>query len=412
MAEGAWLPSGGSVPSRPAPATRFAGRLLYPDNLKVVLIAAIIVIHAVLSYSGNLDVWPYTEVREVTLSPVGEAVVFTVVGPFAFFLIALLFLVAGLLARPSMERKGPAGYSRERLLRLGVPFGIYVLLVQPLLVYALEHPLGVAPGSYWEEFLGSPPQLDMGPLWFVGVLLIYSLGYAVLVALRPSGRRRQVVSIRAAHLAVLAAVVAPATSLVRLAFPIGGEIWLSGLNFWEWPACIVAFGLGIAGARQGWLRAVPDRLFAQCRTVTLVTVGVLAVFLAVGAGLGWIDDEVWRGGPHAVAIAYAAQEGVLTVFGPVWLLGEAQRHLGRPLRWVGPVARRSAYGAFIVQTPVLIALAVALRPVPVPAELKALLVAGGGVTGSFALAWLLIDRVPGAERVLSSSPAGRGEIDG
>ena len=58
------------------------------------------------------------------------------------------------------------------------------------------------------------------------------------------------------------------------------------------------------------------------------------------------------------------------------------------------------YAAFIVQSFVLIGLAGALRPVPAPAEIKALLVAGGGVVGSFALAWLLV-RIPGLRRVLA-----------
>jgi hypothetical protein len=48
----------------------------------------------------------------------------------------------------------------------------------------------------------------------------------------------------------------------------------------------------------------------------------------------------------------------------------------------------------------LIALAIALRPLPLPAEVKALIVAAGGVTGSFALAWLLVSRVPGVRRIL------------
>jgi hypothetical protein len=54
----------------------------------------------------------------------------------------------------------------------------------------------------------------------------------------------------------------------------------------------------------------------------------------------------------------------------------------------------------IVQGLVLIALAVALRPLSLAAEVKALIVAVGGVTGSFALAWLLIKRVPSAARIL------------
>ncbi|MGZ8719103.1 MAG: hypothetical protein ACXWXY_08025, partial [Aeromicrobium sp.] len=98
------------------------------------------------------------------------------------------------------------------------------------------------------------------------------------------------------------------------------------------------------------------------------------------------------------ALVFAAIESVLVVFGPVWLLGVAQRHLNRQFRW-GPVLGRTAYGAFMVQTLILIGLAVALRPVPVPAELKALVVASGGVVGSFALAWLLIRHVPGMARI-------------
>jgi hypothetical protein len=54
----------------------------------------------------------------------------------------------------------------------------------------------------------------------------------------------------------------------------------------------------------------------------------------------------------------------------------------------------------MVQGIVLIGLAVVVRPIPMVAEVKALIVAGGGVAGSFALAWLLISRVPGIARVL------------
>ena len=49
---------------------------------------------------------------------------------------------------------------------------------------------------------------------------------------------------------------------------------------------------------------------------------------------------------------------------------------------------------------VLIGLAIALRPLPLPAEVKALIVAGGGIAGSFALSWLLISRIPGVARIL------------
>jgi len=90
---------------------------------------------------------------------------------------------------------------------------------------------------------------------------------------------------------------------------------------------------------------------------------------------------------------------VLVVFGPVWLLAVAQRHLRRHLPW-GAWLGRSAFGAFVLQTPVLIGLALALRPVHLPAEIKALVVAAASVALSYGLAHLLITRVPGAARIL------------
>jgi hypothetical protein len=54
----------------------------------------------------------------------------------------------------------------------------------------------------------------------------------------------------------------------------------------------------------------------------------------------------------------------------------------------------------MLQGLVLIGLAIALRPLPLPADVKALIVAGAGVAGSFALSWLFISRVPGVARIL------------
>ena len=372
-----------------------AGRTAYLDNLKVLLIVAIIAIHAVLSYAGTIEAWSYTGVREVTLHPAVEVVLLVTVSPFGLFMITLLFLMAGLLTAPSLERKGPGRFARDRLIRLGLPFTAFALVVQPVTMYALEHPLGEAPGSFWQEFLGDERQLDTGPLWFVGVLLVYSLAYAAWVARTPH-RPRSGRPVTAARLALTAAVVAPAAFLVRTLYPYGGDSGLTDLNFWQWPACVAVFSMGVVASRQGWLEHVPDLLHRRCRTVTLVaTVTMFAVLTTVGFS-DRIDQAM--GGWSWPAAAFTTVETVLSVFGPVWLLGSAQRHLGRRL-WSRPLSR-SAYGAFMVQSVVLIGLAALMRDLPLTAEVKAVLLASGGVAACFGIAWLLISRVPGMARVL------------
>jgi peptidoglycan/LPS O-acetylase OafA/YrhL len=70
----------------------------------------------------------------------------------------------------------------------------------------------------------------------------------------------------------------------------------------------------------------------------------------------------------------------------------------QPTRTRPPLGRtnraRSSYAAFMLQGPVLVALALALQPIDLPGDVKALVVATLGIVGSFALAWRLVTRTP------------------
>jgi hypothetical protein len=361
-----------------------------------VLIAAIIAMHAIAGYAGGIEVWTYAAVRETTLAPATELALVVVALPFGLFMIALLFLVAGLLAVPSMQRKGPRQFAHDRLIRLGVPFAVYVLLVQPVVVYAMAHPLGYLPGTYWEEFIGANGSIDTGPLWFVGVLLIFSLAYAARTHLRgPRPTAVTVIGVR--HLAIGAALVAPASFLVRLLYPYGSEAGFTDLNLWQWPACLASFTLGIAAAASGWQQSVPDHVRRTCRAVTLAAIAAVAALMVTATRNERVEDLL--GGWNLYAAGFAVLDALLCMFGSAWMLSVAQRRLHRPLP-AGPALSRSAFGAFILQTPILIGLAMALRPVDLPAEAKALLVASAGVGASFALSWLIVTHVPGARRIL------------
>lgn len=365
----------------------------------MVLIAAIILIHGVLGYVGSDQYWSYADVQETTLHPVTEAVLAVIAVPFGLFMMALLFLVAGLLTPPSLRRKGVRRFVNDRLVRLGTPFVAFTFVLWPAMMYGLYHPFGAAPDSFWEEYLSDEGYLDTAYLWFVGVLLIFSIGYAGLAAFR--SRRsddvpRRPGAIRHSHLAMLAVAIAAATFVVRLAFPYGSES-VTDLNLWEWPGCLALFGLGIVASDRDWATQVPARLLRESRVVTIIAAAAAAgfLFLAIRGGL---TDLMW-GGWTWPAVVLVVIESALMVFGSVWMLGAAQRHLARPVR-DGEMLGRSAYGAFLLQGFVLIGLALALRPLGMPAELKAVLVAAFGVAGSFALAWLLVSRVRWLARIM------------
>jgi hypothetical protein len=123
----------------------------------------------------------------------------------------------------------------------------------------------------------------------------------------------------------------------------------------------------------------------------------MATLLLLAGAFDAVDDAF--GGWHWFASVFVVVEAVLTVFGSVWLLSVAQHRLNRHYRW-GPVLSRSAYGAFMLQTVFLLALALVLRPLALPAEVKAPVVTIGGIIASFGAAWLLIKKMPGVSRVL------------
>jgi hypothetical protein len=363
--------------------------LAYLDNLRVVMVAGVIAGHAIAGYAG-LN-WTYADVAEGEMGESSQALFGLLILPFAVFVMALFFLVAGLLTPGSLDRKGPGRFARDRLVRLGIPVAAFMFVLWPLMTYGLYRAAGL-PWSLWDVY-EDDPILDNGPLWFVEALLIYSLVYAAWVGWRARrGRAADAVTtgpLRARYLVALGAGIAIATFIVRWWFPFD-SLQFTNAHIWQWPECIGLFGLGIVSARRGWLRPVPERIRRGCAWVALAaTVAVIAAFASTGGRDRSI--ETFAGGWRWQALVLATIGGAMSVAASVWVLAFAQRNwdrAGRTARAMG----RAAYAAFMFQGLPLIVAALLLRPFEVPFEVKALLVAAGGIAGSFALGWALVTR--------------------
>jgi hypothetical protein len=120
---------------------RDIGRVVPIDNLKAVLVAWVIAGHALLGYAA-IGGWPYDEVTEVTLPRELELGLAIILGPSALFVIGTFFFLSGLLAPRSIARDGPAGFVRQRLLRLGMPWLLLTILVWPLVMWAAYRSAG------------------------------------------------------------------------------------------------------------------------------------------------------------------------------------------------------------------------------------------------------------------------------
>jgi glucan biosynthesis protein C len=356
-------------------------RLAYLDAIKVLLVVGVIAMHSAITY--GLDGSWYLESYEEMPGGVVDAITI-LLGTGWLFGLGLFFLIAGRLTAPSFDRKGPSAFLRDRLVRLGIPLALFTLLVSPVLEYVSYRENDGGSEALWPFARDQVWHLAPGPTWFLEALLAFSLGYALLRVLRPEAAPPVWRRLRGREIAGVAAAIGAGAFAVHLAFPIGSEQF--HLQLAMFPQYIVLFSLGCAAGRRGWLETIDPRL--QRRLGIAGAAAAAAFPLVLWAG-GFFDggaaEDRFAGGLHWQALAGALLEGVLATCLCLWAVSHFRRHEARYHR---PLVRRmapSAYGAFVVHPPILVGLAFALAPLPVPAVVKFVLLVAAGVAGSFGL---------------------------
>jgi hypothetical protein len=157
------------------------GRLAYLDNLKVLLVVGVIAVHSAITY-GVDGAWYLEDYDSMADVSVGVLTVFVAVG--FLFGLGAFFLIAGRLSGPSLDRKGPARFVGDRLVRLGIPVLFYVLMIAPVMEYVKARDEGADQGFLsfaWDQLADPAP----GPTWFLEALLVFSVAYALARALWP-----------------------------------------------------------------------------------------------------------------------------------------------------------------------------------------------------------------------------------
>lgn len=368
-------------------------RLLYLDNLKIVLIAGVIACHATLLYGPGGGWLGYHEGHP----SVGETLVLGIPGMLGgLFWLGVFFLIAGLLVPKSLRKKGAWKFSEERIIHLGIPLVVYVVVVMPLLEYAVARALGRTTQPPWVWAFNHILPLYAGPLWFVAALMIFSVAYAAYDRAWP-GRPTSDATITVRGMVLLALAIAVFTFLFRLVWPIYSDQFL-GLHLWQWPQYVLLFWAGAWAAERGW-PTLSDPVWRACGLAILVLAAIgAAVILAAYKGILPSDPGLYSGGWHWEALLACAIEAGLAVVAPFWLLGFFRRHVNSMVPLGKPLVR-SYYGAYVLQAPVVLGLALILHGLTVSTDLKFLIVALVGIPASFALAYYFV-KLPGVNKVL------------
>lgn len=207
------------------------------------------------------------------------------------YFMALMFFISGLFVLPSLHRKGPYRYVKDRLLRLGLPFAISVCVVMPVAYYPslLEAGARISFASFWQGYFGRF-HWPGGPAWFIWFLLLLDTLCVLTVLILPAlphylaARVPNVINRRPA---LAFGSLLAATLVVYLPFILlfGPDRWLSWGPFFIQGSRIglyaLFFGLGCAAGAAGIEHALFQRDGALARNWALT--------LCLGAGFfGWL----------------------------------------------------------------------------------------------------------------------------
>ena len=389
-------------------ATRTRSRLFFIDHLRAALVILVVLHHLALVYGGIPPFYyfepPYTDPLAGLM-----ALVFVLFNQ-AWFMGAF-FLLAGYFTPGSFDRKGSGRFLKDRLIRLGIPLVVYTFLLNPIAslgFYLMPSSLtGITDPPTWQAY---PRLIGIGPLWFVAMLLIFSLAYAAwrrLTANRLSNSMSSAPLPGYLRIGLFILILALASYLMRLIVPLGKSVnlfadFLGFPTLSYLPQYLSFFVLGTIAARHDWFRALPGTL-GFVGFVTAAAAGVILFPLALSGH--WFSLDITEasvanafGYGHWQSAVYALWDSMFAV-GMVLGLIPLFRHFLNAQGSVGSFLAQHSYAVYIIHIPIVVLVAYALRGLVLASLLKFALVALIVVPACFVVAYL-IRKLPYASKVI------------
>jgi hypothetical protein len=360
---------------------------LWVDNLRVVLIAGVIVVHTATAYVVDIP-WYYDDERAA--SGLWSLVIGLPTFLAGAFGLGPLFLVAGAFSARSLARVGPAGFTRARLVRLGLPLLVFVLLIQPLTDWIGNR------RSERGSFLHYLGMTEVSVMWFVAALLLFSLGYAGLRHLRPVQPSTR--PVRPILLLTAAAVTIAVTSLtVWQVWPWNAEVLLN-LRVGEWPQGAVLFALGVYAGETGWPEELSRANVRRLGWIAAAAAATLAGLLGLEVMVRGDVNVLMEARVPLDSALLAVLDGMLAIAWTIWCTAWFQRRWNRHGSLTAK-ASRASYATYVLHPLVLTTLMVLFAAVTLTPSLKFLILSVLAVPTCFLVGYALT-LVPGVARIM------------
>ena len=337
-----------------------SSRIAWIDNLRTFVIFLVVSIHACVTYS-YIGGW-YVNVPPGP-SPVEQVVFILWQAHLQAFFMGLLFFLAGVFAHKALLRRGPKAFMQERFRRLGAPSLLYMLAVQPCIIYFQlgfpEGPDRLGFGKYWSDYVTSGQFLGgNGPMWFAVALFCFCVCLTIWQSVFQKNKtapetQSNPPTVKKIFLFGLGLVLS--SFLARLFYPLGSSIFNMQLGFFS--QYIAVFTLGIIADRQGWFEAlVQSEPARRAGKIAIIAGPILLILLLAAGGPPPQEGPIkYSGGmnPWAFGLAFWEQLTGLAIGLGIMSWFYRKGNISHPVaRWLSD----RSFGVYMLHSPIMVAL--------------------------------------------------------
>jgi glucan biosynthesis protein C len=331
---------------------KLSDRLYFVDNLRTWIITLVVLHHLAIVYGAGAAFY-YVD------PPYNDPLAYVVLLIFILFnqayFMGLLFLISSYFSPGPLERKGARRFVKDRLIRLGIPLVVFFFVLNPIAslgLYAMPASLtGITTPLSWQAY---PQLVGFGPIWFVAMVLVFDICFAIWWAIRRNRKSRRKSSNEPPRYRAIAAfilILAFTSYLIRIVIPLGS--YIAGFPTLSYlPQYLSFFIIGVIAVRNNWFRNIPKSMGRVSFVLALVATATLFP-LALTGGTNIAGYGSWQSAVYALwdsTVAVGMSLGLITVFRDRF-------------NWAGSVSRflqRHSYTVYVIQAPIIVFVAVAL----------------------------------------------------
>lgn len=365
-------------------------RLFYIDNLRIVLIALVVLHHLAITY-GAPGGWYYNE-SQAEFPAVIPLSMFVATNQ-AFFM-GMFFFISAFFIVPSLNRKGNKQFIVDRLVRLGIPTLIFYFLISPFTVFLRNRFIENGENTFMDH-LQNRWGMSFGPMWFVEALLLFT---ALFLLVRLTGWKIKLKFPTPSLILLAAVLLGIGQFLIRIKIPVGTTNELT--NF-QWPfflQYVFLFPMGIVAWQNKWMDSINSKMGWRWFALAQVLIFVVFPVIFILGGATTEGTDKFMGGLNWQCFAYAVWEQVLGFSLILALFGIFKKRFNKQGKFAKQLSE-SAYGVYVFHTPILVGISALFLSLELPQFSKLIVLSPIALVVCFLFAWA-VKKIPGVKNVL------------